>query len=109
MPAAGPGEEVVVCDLADPQAVMELVRGTDAIVHLGGVSVERPFEEILPAHIQGTYNIYEAARVHGVRRIVFARRSEERRVGKDCVSPCRFRWPPYNTKNKIKSYHISNI
>src|SRR3546814_5089676 len=63
---------VVVCDLADPQAVMELVRGTDAIVHLGGVSVERPFEEILPANIQGTYNIYEAARVHGVRRIVFA-------------------------------------
>src|SRR3546814_8187439 len=34
--------------------------------------VERPFEEILPANIQGTYNIYEAARVHGVRRIVFA-------------------------------------
>lgn len=72
MPPAGPGEEVAPCDLADPQAVMDLVRGADAIVHLGGVSVERPFEEILPANIQGTYNIYEAARVHGVRRIVFA-------------------------------------
>src|SRR3546814_12086224 len=22
-------------------------------------------------------------------------RSEERRVGKECVSPCRFRWSPY--------------
>src|SRR3546814_16100825 len=22
-------------------------------------------------------------------------RSEERRVGKECVSPCRFRWAPY--------------
>src|SRR3546814_14345903 len=22
-------------------------------------------------------------------------RSEERRVGKECVSTCRFRWPPY--------------
>ena len=49
-----------------------LVEGVDAIVHLGGVSVERPFEEILPANIQGTYNIYEAARRHGVRRVVFA-------------------------------------
>src|SRR5690606_28897882 len=52
--------------------VMELVRGCDAIVHLGGISVERPFDEVLPANIQGTYDIYEAARVHGVRRIVFA-------------------------------------
>ncbi len=47
-------------------------RRVDAIVHLGGVSVERPFEEILPANIQGTYHLYEAARRHGVRRIVFA-------------------------------------
>src|SRR3546814_1531998 len=23
-------------------------------------------------------------------------RSEERRVGKECVSPCRSRWPPYH-------------
>src|SRR3546814_17701554 len=29
-------------------------------------------------------------------------RSEERRVGKECVSPCRSRWSPYNTKKKIK-------
>lgn len=65
-------EEIVPCNLADPHAVHELVAGVDAIVHLGGVSVERPFEEILPANIQGTYNLYEAARRHGVRRIVFA-------------------------------------
>src|SRR3546814_11998421 len=25
-----------------------------------------------------------------------ADRSEERRVGKECVSPCRSRWSPYN-------------
>src|SRR3546814_12580593 len=28
------------------------------------------------------------------------RRSEERRVGKECVSPCRSRWSPYHSKNK---------
>src|SRR3546814_14165770 len=28
-------------------------------------------------------------------------RSEERRVGKECVSPCRSRWSPYHYKTKI--------
>src|SRR3546814_19315159 len=27
-------------------------------------------------------------------RLAHARRSEERRVGKECVSPCRSRWSP---------------
>src|SRR3546814_12766644 len=29
-------------------------------------------------------------------------RSEERRVGKECVSTCRYRWSPYNKKKKQK-------
>src|SRR3546814_19756498 len=29
-------------------------------------------------------------------------RSEERRVGKECVSTCRSRWSPYNEKTKNK-------
>src|SRR3546814_9414151 len=28
--------------------------------------------------------------------ITFVRRSEERRVGKECVSTCRSRWSPYH-------------
>src|SRR3546814_14993170 len=31
-----------------------------------------------------------------VNRNPAARRSEERRVGKECVSPCRSRWSPYH-------------
>src|SRR3546814_11769790 len=31
-------------------------------------------------------------------------RSEERRVGKECVRTCRSRWSPYHTKNKTKTY-----
>ena len=72
MAPAGENEEVVECDLADKQAVDELVRGCDAIVHLGGVSVERPFEEILEANIRGVFHVYEGARRHGARRVVFA-------------------------------------
>jgi uronate dehydrogenase len=69
---AGEGEEVVQCDLTDKAAVDALVRGCDAIVHLGGISVERPFEEILEANFRGTFHIYEGARRHGVKRVVFA-------------------------------------
>src|SRR3546814_15998314 len=34
------------------------------------------------------------------------KRPEERRVGKECVSTCRFRWSPYNItkKRKTKEY-----
>lgn len=70
--ATGPHEEVVPCDLADKAAVDALVAGCSAIVHLGGVSVERPFEEVLEANIKGVFHIYEGARRHGVRRVVFA-------------------------------------
>lgn len=65
-------EEVVSCNLADRTATDALIAGCDAIVHLGGVSVERPFEEILEANIKGVFNVYEAARRHGVKRVVFA-------------------------------------
>jgi uronate dehydrogenase len=69
---AQPGEEVVLADLADAQAVHAMVEGVNAIVHLGGVSVEAPFKPILDANIVGLYHLYEAARKHGVRRVVFA-------------------------------------
>src|SRR3546814_12479001 len=32
-------------------------------------------------------------------------RSEERRVGKECVSTCRSRWSPYNSKKKDIDQH----
>jgi uronate dehydrogenase len=70
--AAAEGEEVVPCDLADKKAVDELVRGCDAIVHMGGVSVEKSFEEILDANIRGVFHVYEGARRHGAKRVVFA-------------------------------------
>src|SRR6056297_4015608 len=33
------------------------------------------------------------------------RRSEERRVGKECVSTCRSRWSPEQSKKKSKQVH----
>ncbi|WDY56223.1 NAD-dependent epimerase/dehydratase family protein [Pseudomonas sp. PSKL.D1] len=71
-PAAGDHEEVVSCNLADKAAVLALAQDVDAIVHLGGISTERDFESILDANIRGTFHIYEAARKHGIKRVVFA-------------------------------------
>lgn len=72
MEPAGAREEVVEAALEDRAAVHSLLEGIDAVVHLGGISTEQPFDAILQANIVGTYNVYEAARRHGVQRIVFA-------------------------------------
>ncbi|HEX6704495.1 MAG TPA: NAD(P)-dependent oxidoreductase [Albitalea sp.] len=69
---AAPGEELRPARLEDKAAVNDLLGGVDAVVHLGGVSVEAPFEPILQANIVGVFHVYEAARRHGVKRIVFA-------------------------------------
>jgi uronate dehydrogenase len=66
------GEELQLCDLSDKAAVDQLVNGCEAIVHLGGISTECSFEAILEANIKGVFHIYEAARRHGVKRVVFA-------------------------------------
>jgi uronate dehydrogenase len=70
--SAAAGEELSQVALQDGAAVHQLLEGVDAVVHLGGVSVEAAFDPILQANIVGTYNLYEAARKHGVKRVLFA-------------------------------------
>src|SRR3546814_11756554 len=42
----------------------------------------------------------QLARMQDLVREAMAERSEERRVGKECVSTCRSRWSPYHYKKK---------
>jgi uronate dehydrogenase len=58
-------------DLNDGVAILRLTEGCGAILHFGGISVERPFEEVLGPNIRGLYHVYEAARREGA-RVVFA-------------------------------------
>lgn len=58
-------------DLNDGVTMLRLAEGCGAIVHLGGVSVERPFEEVLGPNIRGLYHVYEAARREKA-RVIFA-------------------------------------
>jgi uronate dehydrogenase len=69
---AGAGEEVMLAALGDKAQVMALCEGVDAVVHMGGVSTEKTWESILDANIAGMVHLYEGARRHGVKRIVFA-------------------------------------
>jgi len=64
-----PGTEFIPCDLADRGAVDRIVEGCDGILHLGGISTENTFANILNANIVGIHNLYEAARRHGHPRI----------------------------------------
>jgi uronate dehydrogenase len=72
MGAAGPGEEIVIASLEDPAAMLGLLKGVDAVVHMGGVSTEQPWQPILAGNIVGMVNLYESARKNKVPRIVFA-------------------------------------
>ena len=62
---AGPGEEAVTADITDPKAMAEAMDGVDAVLHLGGHSLERAWEDILHVNIHGTYVVLEAARRAG--------------------------------------------
>jgi uronate dehydrogenase len=61
----------VEADLNDGVALIRQAEGCGAILHFGGVSVEKPFEEVLGPNLRGLYHVYEAARREGA-RVVFA-------------------------------------
>ena len=68
--------EGVAChqaDIADLHAVQPAFQGVDAVVHLAAsVGNTAPFDEILRANVVGTYNVFEASRRAGVKRVVYA-------------------------------------
>ena len=66
------GEKSVRGDVAKMADMLRITKGVDAIVHLGGFSVEGPWEMILRANIIGCYNLFEAARRNGIKRVLFA-------------------------------------
>ncbi len=60
-------------DVTDLAGLERVFTGMDAVVHLAAnASVGAPWEEVLPPNVIGAYNVYEAARRAGVKRVVFA-------------------------------------
>ncbi|MXN17872.1 NAD-dependent epimerase/dehydratase family protein [Pseudooceanicola sp. GBMRC 2024] len=71
-PDLQPHETGLIFDLADEAATIAATEGCDAIVHMGGAPLERPWNEVLDSNIRGSYHIYEGARKHGVKRVIYA-------------------------------------
>jgi len=69
----GPNETLIRGDTTDAESVERATRGVDAIVDMAGGSDVQSFrEKLLPVNILGTYNVFEAARIAGVPRVVYA-------------------------------------
>jgi uronate dehydrogenase len=71
-PPPAPPETFAPADVADREAVERAVAGVEAVVHLGAVPSEVGFDELLAPNIVGTFNVVDAARRAGVRRVVYA-------------------------------------
>ncbi|MCA0453737.1 MAG: NAD(P)-dependent oxidoreductase [Chloroflexi bacterium] len=68
------GVEYIRCDILDYPALLELAKGCDAVVHLAALrspsftNGPKTFE----VNAAGTYNVFEAAAVNGIKRVVQA-------------------------------------
>jgi nucleoside-diphosphate-sugar epimerase len=58
-------------DIADLDAILPAFAGQDAVVHLAAFLGD-DWESVLKYNLRGTYNVFEAARRSGVKRVVFA-------------------------------------
>lgn len=65
-------EEVIVGDIEDRAVCVRAVEGVDAMIHLAGAPDATNFDQMFDVNARGMYNIFEAARKAGVRRIAFA-------------------------------------
>src|SRR3954469_5731836 len=65
-------EEVTHGDLRDPRVVDRMLEGIDVLFHLAGTSVERPLPEIIENNLRALHEVYEGARRHRVKRVVYA-------------------------------------
>jgi nucleoside-diphosphate-sugar epimerase len=60
-------------DIADFEGVEKAAAGCDAVIHLAAdPRVSASWEDLRSPNIDGTYNVFEAARQAGARRLVFA-------------------------------------
>ncbi len=65
-------EEIVTTSLTDASAVADACTGIDAVVHLGALSNEAPWSNIVAVNVDGTFNVLEGARRAGVSRVILA-------------------------------------
>ena len=68
---SGENDEVIA-DIADTPAVLTACADMEAIVHLAATPDQAPFLELVSPNVIGLFNLLDAARQQGVRRVVLA-------------------------------------
>lgn len=71
-PKPHPREVFFTGDLTDPAFVDRFLTGSEVLVHMAATSNEQAFPEILDNNHRALYEIYQGARRHDLRRIVYA-------------------------------------
>jgi nucleoside-diphosphate-sugar epimerase len=72
-PVEDVGHPFAQADITNLEAMHRLCQGAAAVVHLAAdPSTKAAWESLLPNNIVGAYNLFEAARASGCRRVVFA-------------------------------------
>ena len=66
-------EDSIVGDVGDFDTMLKATEGMDVAIHLTGI--DKQWEDVLHTNLIGTYNLFEAARVNGVKRIAYASRA----------------------------------
>ncbi len=63
----------VNADVQDVDAMTVALHGCETVIHLAGVvAVDADWESVYSVNIGGTFNVFEAARRNGAKRIIFA-------------------------------------
>ncbi|HEY0641524.1 MAG TPA: NAD(P)-dependent oxidoreductase [Pseudonocardiaceae bacterium] len=64
--------DALVASVTDLDAMRAACAGAAAVVHLGGLAGDEPWDRVLDTNIHGTWCVLEAARLAGVPRVVLA-------------------------------------
>ena len=96
--------DAVVADIADGVAVRAAVRGMDAVIHLAAQPHEVPFPELVGPNVLGLYNVLDAARDEGVRRLVVASSMMVVSGWKDSGRPARV-----DDRRPVNAYSLTKL
>ena len=65
-------QKFILANLKNLKSIIKMTKGVHAVVHFGAIPIEDTQLNILQNNIIGTYNLFEAARINKVKRIIFA-------------------------------------
>ena len=101
-------------DIRDPSAMAPVMRGADLVYHLAAIpSVPRSIDDPVPSHevnLDGTFQVFRAAKESGVRRVVYAASSSaygdsETLPKVETMTPCPK--SPYAAQKLMGEYYAS--